>query len=248
MAKDKQYPVHRLALIFPEIDGRDYELLHASIAANGLRRPIVLFEGAILDGRGRLRACGELGIKPRFERLPAGVDAVEFIADENLNHRHLTMGQRALAGAEIVALRKKVNQHDVAVSAQAGTARMLAVSRRTLQRATDVCRNAVPEIRDMVQRGVLSIHAASTVSQLPVARQLRLVKEGRRAVVAFRSLHEPDGRSNNGGRHNSMRAILAKISAALNVSDLVAARAATRELDAVLRIALSDDRDRAAAA
>jgi hypothetical protein len=43
---------HPLADIFPLLEGQD------------LHEPIVLFEGKILDGRNRYRACGAAGIEP----------------------------------------------------------------------------------------------------------------------------------------------------------------------------------------
>jgi len=42
---------HPLAEIFPEMNGSEFEGLKASIRANGLRQPIVLYEGKVLDGR-----------------------------------------------------------------------------------------------------------------------------------------------------------------------------------------------------
>ena len=57
---------HPLADIFPLIRGSEFVDLKADIAANGVHEPIVLFEGKILDGRNRFRACQETGVKPGF--------------------------------------------------------------------------------------------------------------------------------------------------------------------------------------
>ena len=49
------YQPHRLAEQFPEIGGSEFDKLVASIKADGLKEPITIHEGAILDGRNRSR-------------------------------------------------------------------------------------------------------------------------------------------------------------------------------------------------
>jgi hypothetical protein len=42
---------HALATLFPLLDGAGFDELVADIRTHGLREPIVLFEGKVLDGR-----------------------------------------------------------------------------------------------------------------------------------------------------------------------------------------------------
>jgi ParB-like chromosome segregation protein Spo0J len=51
---------HELANLLPMQSASEFANLKADIAANGLLQPIWLFEGRILDGRNRYRACREL--------------------------------------------------------------------------------------------------------------------------------------------------------------------------------------------
>jgi ParB-like chromosome segregation protein Spo0J len=66
---------HPIANAFPLIEGDQFNELAADIQANGLREPIVLFSGQVLDGRNRYRACIAAGIDPQFEEY-SGADPI----------------------------------------------------------------------------------------------------------------------------------------------------------------------------
>lgn len=69
--------------------GEEYESFKADIAANGCHNPVWTFEGKILDGRNRYRACTELGIEPVFAEYD-GSDPAGFVESQNKHRRHLT--------------------------------------------------------------------------------------------------------------------------------------------------------------
>jgi hypothetical protein len=103
-----QYSVHPVAEIFPELNAVRFGELCEDIKKNGLLEPIVVHEGMILDGRHRLRACWQLGIKPRFvefEWLQAKCTPEEYVWARNYARRHLTEDQRA---AIVLAYKAKV--------------------------------------------------------------------------------------------------------------------------------------------
>ena len=58
---------HRFADVFPSLDPDQFKALVTSIRDHGLRQPLVLFEGQILDGRNRYKACDEAAVKPEYE-------------------------------------------------------------------------------------------------------------------------------------------------------------------------------------
>ncbi len=57
---------HPIAAMIPPRTESEYRLLVRSIRRLGLLEPIVLYEGKILEGRHRYKACLEAGIKPQF--------------------------------------------------------------------------------------------------------------------------------------------------------------------------------------
>lgn len=94
---------HRFADIFPMIEGEQLEQLKADIKEHGLLQPIVMFEGKILDGRNRYKACKELGLTPR-EEIYAGTKPLEFVVSLNLKRRHLKPDQRAVLAQEVMPM------------------------------------------------------------------------------------------------------------------------------------------------
>ncbi len=115
---------HPLANIFPLIEGEDFEALVKDVRENGLREPIVLLEGKILDGRNRYRACVSAGLLPEsldhltvpqikffHHHVPAGgqspsqAELLEFVWSKNFHRRHLSTSQRAIVMADYEAFR-----------------------------------------------------------------------------------------------------------------------------------------------
>ena len=96
---------HEVADIFPMMSGDEYDALKADIAQNGQREPIWLHpDGRIVDGRNRHRACVDLNIAPHFRTWDGTGSLVSLVVSLNLHRRHLTSGQKAIIGAEILPL------------------------------------------------------------------------------------------------------------------------------------------------
>jgi ParB-like chromosome segregation protein Spo0J len=97
MSKLKAHPY---ADLFPMMTAVELESLAADIAENGLRQPVVRYQGAVLDGRNRLLACEKAGVEPTFtdyEGDDAG--ALALVISLNVQRRDLTAAQRAIVAA-----------------------------------------------------------------------------------------------------------------------------------------------------
>lgn len=87
---------HEIANLFPLLGGKEFEEFKEDIRKNGLKVPITIYEGKILDGRNRHRACVEVGVPPVFIAYE-GSDPVGHSWSLNYTLRHLNQSQKALA-------------------------------------------------------------------------------------------------------------------------------------------------------
>lgn len=94
---------HPSADIFPMLGDPELHELAADIRAHGLREPIVLAAGAVLDGRNRLRACQLAGVQPQF-RTYEGDEPTSYVISTNLKRRHLSASQRAAVAVDVLPL------------------------------------------------------------------------------------------------------------------------------------------------
>jgi hypothetical protein len=91
------YDFHPLADMFPLMEGEDFDALVADIKANDLRDNMILYEGKILDGRNRYRACKAAGVEVHywhFYDLNDRLDPAAYVISANLHRRHLTAEQK----------------------------------------------------------------------------------------------------------------------------------------------------------
>jgi len=97
---------HEFAAVFPLLEGEALEELTKDIAANGQMVPILVFEGAILDGRNRYRACCAVGVTPITEqaRVKDRESALRLVISLNIKRRHLSEAQRGMAALSVLPM------------------------------------------------------------------------------------------------------------------------------------------------
>ena len=97
---------HEVANIFPMMSAEEFESLKSDIQSNGLLEPIWQYQGKIIDGRNRYRACLDVGVKPRFREWDGNGSLIAFVISLNLHRRHLTESQRGMIAARMANMTK----------------------------------------------------------------------------------------------------------------------------------------------
>lgn len=204
-------PFHPYADIFPLLDGLERDEFAEDIRMNGLRDPIVVLDGSIIDGRNRYLAL--VGLVEGGETLGAGWgphagepmsiedlapdakwcrrygeddgDPLAFVISKNLKRRQLDDNQRAMVAAKLATMRRGSNQHSPSGgTSQANAAKVLNVSKRAVQRATVVQRLGAPELQRAVEQGRVAVSTAATVALLSPSEQAEVVARGEREVTS----------------------------------------------------------------
>lgn len=203
------YSQHELSALFPSMGGDEFAALVADIRANGLRHPVVLYEGKVLDGWHRYRACNEAGVHPQIVAYK-GSDPLALVLSENMHRRHLSSSQRALIVVEANEWRgrgritvqsddksnlprgrfaeKATTVQDVATVFEKETlektdAQMAAeaeTSERTIARAKVVATQGSAALKDAVREGEATVKAAAEIAaSTPKKNQAKALKERR---------------------------------------------------------------------
>jgi hypothetical protein len=95
--------LHEFCLMIPEHSPGEFRTLVNDLKKTGkLIEAITTFEGKVLDGRGRQKACAEAGIQPRYMPFQGTrKEAFAFVLSKNLARRHLTIKQRKILAAKM---------------------------------------------------------------------------------------------------------------------------------------------------
>ena len=189
---------HPLASLFPMIEGEEeIDALAEDIRANGVREPIVLYEGKILDGRNRYLAALDVGIDCPTEEY-TGTDPAGYVISLNLHRRHLTDRQRAHIAAELVTARRGGDRptKEEAAKGPVGPIEMtidqaaeaLKTSPRSTKRARKVMKED-PEAHELAKAGKLPRRRAGPTvgGRIPMT-------DGSVGIRPQRSRHGRDGR------------------------------------------------------
>lgn len=184
-----EYQEHQLSSLLPMMGLQEIRELAADIQANGLRAPITLLDGQVLDGRNRLAACRLAGVEPKFRDFNGAGDPLDFIVSVNVKRRHLTTGQRAMVAAKLARMPRGDISRFSQQSSQtakmpngktnAQAAKELEVSERSVRQAKEVLRTAPVKEVEAVERGEKKVSTvARETREKAAAKEKHLDKTG----------------------------------------------------------------------
>lgn len=197
-----EYKFHDAANIFP-MDDEHLPELAEDIGKHGQQVAIELCGGLIIDGRRRYTACRLAGVEPYFTEVnPA--DPVAYVLSLNLHRRHLTPSQLSMVGARAREIydraageRQREGQksggrgntknlvENLPPSLDGGKSRDLAgkavgVSGKSIDHATRVIKQAIPEVVKAVDEGRMAVSTAAILATEPAEVQLAEVTNPKR--------------------------------------------------------------------
>jgi len=149
--------------------------------------PITSYEGKILDGRNRYKACGIAGIEPRIEEY-TGDDPLGLIASLNDHRRHDSDTERALVGERMASLMHGGDRKSDEIKSPRGplkpavtmarAAELAGTSPSQIKRVRKAKRDGIPELVEMLESGDIAPATADYVSSLPEEEQRKVVSGG----------------------------------------------------------------------
>lgn len=161
--------LHPLCTLFPRLEANEFKALSLDIKSNGLREPITVANGMILDGGNRFRACIDAGITPKFEQF-SGENLINFVLSKNLHRRHLSAGQQSAIIASMADWEKSSvagdNQHTRSVISNTPLSTIAKRAQESgssisTQRKADAVVKADPDLGKKVAIGEISLNEAA---------------------------------------------------------------------------------------
>lgn len=175
---------HEIADLFPMMNDQEFCDLVDDINQNGLRESIWLYQGKILDGRNRYKACIESNTKPTYRQYD-GNDPVSFVVSLNLKRRHLDTAQRAMVAARIANMQQgaRTDLTEISAMSQPEAAKVLNVSTDSVQFAKKILDKGSKSLIQKVDSGQIAVSTAADISSLPKEEQTEIVARGEKEIL-----------------------------------------------------------------
>ncbi len=182
-----EYEVHPIAELLPPMAEDVFQDFKADVATHGQKDPATIWQGKLIDGRHRARACKELGLKLIVTELADDQDPLQYSLSRNLYRRHLTPSERAVIAAKMATMKRgrpSEENGSIDLLSAEKAASMLSVSVPSVKRAKQVLEHGSKEVIDAVERGELPVSLAAkfVTEESDKREQSKIVRQGRDAV------------------------------------------------------------------
>jgi hypothetical protein len=117
---NQELDFHPLADLFPLMEGEEFDALVEDIKTHGLLETIGLYDGKILDGRNRYRACLAAAVEPEFRayKFKNSAEAAAHVISANIHRRHLTAEQKREIIAKLIKATPEKSNRQIAKQAK----------------------------------------------------------------------------------------------------------------------------------
>lgn len=201
------YAFHPIADLFPLIEGEQFDALCADVKKNGLRQNIMLFEGKILDGRNRYRACKAVGEELRFIEF-YGDDPFEYVTVQNLLRRHINPQGRAIIAAQMANMKQghrsdlepsanwwKVDEPQSPCNSNEGEARANRTIEPTPSSSTHSASTSQAQAADLLKVPLRTVQRAAQVIQKGAPELVAAVRSDAVSISAAAEVAMPPSRN-----------------------------------------------------
>ena len=192
-------PISRLARVYPDILPHEFAAWVEDIRDQGLKDPIDVWRGQIIDGRHRFFACLVAGVMPVFNHLPTDINPFSHVRTKNDLRHHSSPNDRAETAYMVWAMEREgfpdmpegaandfaILQNDWDKSRLEDVAAEAGVSPRLVSHVASVRREsstASPELRAAAERKLVTYSDASSIlkeSPEVQRRAVELVQSGK---------------------------------------------------------------------
>jgi N6-adenosine-specific RNA methylase IME4 len=177
---------HPLAHLIPDMRPSEWQDFYNDIVIRGIKVPLeVLADGTVVDGKHRLRAAIESGMKevPIVDAPLSGDSPESYMLKAAVLRRHLTDDQRAIIASlwkeenkkqgertDLTSARRGAEVKDIGHPTRAEATEFFKVSRRKIDQATYVQSHSL-DLAKKVHRGEIALSNAYRQAKAPEERQ-----------------------------------------------------------------------------
>lgn len=183
------YEQHEFGQLIPKMLAKQFTELQESIASQGVRQPIILHDGKVLDGWNRYTAVNNL--LDEGQEIPGTIkyeiftgtdkEALELVLALNLGRRHITEEKRVKLALDIRKNLEKLKPEVSEKELDRQSAESAGTSARTVQRARQVEQKAPKEVREAMEAGEITPGTALKLAKVDKKDAAKAVKAAKAA-------------------------------------------------------------------